>query len=127
MRETDWLDGWDYKMIKSSSGLIEKHCVFTTLHHGKFETVWHVTQYDKINYKIEFLRLTPTENVVKINIQLERINGQQTKAFIDYQYTTLCEEQNRFKETDLEKVFLESMEWKRSINPYSETGIKLKK
>ncbi len=78
VREKDWLDGWDYRMIYSSSGLIEKDCVFTTLHHGKFETVWHVTQYDKVNYKIEFLRVTPSENVVKINIHLERVNEQQT-------------------------------------------------
>ena len=28
VREKDWLDGWNYKMIYSKSGLIEKNCVF---------------------------------------------------------------------------------------------------
>ena len=111
VREKDCLDGWDYRMIYSSSGLIEKDCVFTTLHHGKFNTVWHLTQYDKVNYRIEFIRVTPSENVVKINIQLERVNKQETNAFISYQYTALSVEQNRFIETDLEKSFLKSMKW----------------
>ena len=39
VRERDWLDGWEFRMIHSSSGLIEKDCVFATPHHGKLETV----------------------------------------------------------------------------------------
>ena len=123
VREKDWLDGWDYKMIHSESGLIEKDCIFTTPNNGKLETIWHVTQYDKLNYKIEFLRLTPAENVVKINIQLEKINKQQTKAMIEYQYTALNEEQNKFIETELKQSFTDSMKWwEKAINHYLETG-----
>lgn len=92
-------------MIHSKSGLIEKDCVFTTPHHGD-HTVWQVTQYDTLNYKIEFFRVTPNDNVVKINIQLERLNEQQTKAIIDYQYTALNEEQNEFINRELEQSFL---------------------
>ncbi len=79
VREKDWLDGWEYKMIHSKSGLIEKDCVFSTPNTGKLETIWQVTQYDKLNYKIEFLKLTPTENVVKINIQLEKLANSKPK------------------------------------------------
>ena len=89
VREKDWLDGWDYKMIYSLSGLIEKDCVFTTPHHGDFDTVWKVTQYDPAKYYIEFLRVTPGDNVVKINIQLEKVGEDQAKAIINYQYTAL--------------------------------------
>ena len=128
VREKDWLDGWEYRMIHSSSGLIEKDCVFATPHHGKLETVWQVPQYDTVNYKIEFLRFTPAENVVKINIQLEKIDEHLTKTHISYQYTALNEEQNRFIETDLEKSFEESMKWwEKSINHYLKTGKMLKK
>jgi hypothetical protein len=128
VREKDWLDGWDYKMIHSKSGLIEKDCVFTTPNKGKLETIWQVTQYDKLNYKIEFLRLTPTENVVKINIRLEKISEQQTKAMIDYQYTALNEEQNKFIKTELKQSFTDSMKWwEKAINHYLKTGKMLKK
>jgi hypothetical protein len=128
VREKDWLDGWDYKMIYSKSGLIEKDCVFTTPHHGRLETIWHVTQYDKPKFKIEFLRITPVENVVRINIALEQINKEQTKAFIDYQYTALNEEQNKFIKTELKQSFIDSMKWwEKAINHYLETGKMLKK
>jgi hypothetical protein len=128
VREMDWLDGWNFKMIHSNSGLIEKDCVFTTPHHGEYETVWHVTQYDKLNYKIEFLRVTPNENVVKINILLDRINVQQTKAIIDYQYTALNEEQNEFINNELGQSFIDSMKWwEKSINYYLASGKMLRK
>ena len=128
VREKDWLDGWDYTMIQSKSGVIEKDCVFTTPHHGEFETIWHVTQHDKLNYKVEFLRITPEENVVRINIRLKRIDEQQTKVFIDYQYTALNENQNNFINTELEQTFIESMQWwEKAINHYLETGEMLKK
>ncbi len=128
VREADWLDGWTYKMIKSNSGIIERDCVFTTPHHGKFETVWHVTQYDSLNYKIEFLRVTPAENVVRINIHLEKINNEQTAVLIDYQYTALNEKQNEFIKTNLNKTFHESMKWwEKAINHYLEFGNMLKK
>ena len=128
VRELDWLDGWNYKMIHSNSGLIEKDCVFATPHHGDFETIWYVTQYDKSNYKIEFVRVTPNENVVKINIQLEKINEQQIRTIIDYQYTALNEEQNKFINEKLKQSFNESMEWwEKAINHYLKTDKMLKK
>lgn len=114
-------------MIHAKSGLIEKDCVFTTPHHGD-HTVWQVTQYDTLNYKIEFFRVTPNDNVVKINIQLERLNEQQTKAIIDYQYTALNEEQNEFINRELEQSFIKSMKWwEKSINHYLVNEKMLKK
>ena len=128
VREMDWLDGWEYKMVHSKSGLVEKNCVFTTPHHGDQETVWHVTQYDPGNFKVEFLRVTPNENVVRINIRLEEISEKQTKAIIDYQYTALNETQNEFIRKDLEQSFKDSMLWwEKSINHYLKTGKKLQR
>lgn len=128
VREKDWLEGWDYKMIYSLSGLIEKDCVFTTPHHGEFDTVWQVTQYDPIKYSIEFLRVTPGENAVKINIQLEKVQEDQTRTIISYQYTALNEKLNAFIENELEKSFMNSMQWwEKAINYYLRTGKMLKK
>ena len=34
VREVEWLDGWEYKMIYCVSGLIEKGAVFSTANTG---------------------------------------------------------------------------------------------
>jgi hypothetical protein len=126
VREKDWLDGWEYKMIYSKSGLIEKDCVFSTPHHGEFDTIWYVSQYNPKDFKIEFLRVTPIENVVKINISLSLTANQKTKANIIYQYTGLNDEQNNFIENGLEEQFNENMKWwEKAINHYLKSGNKL--
>ena len=128
VREKDWLDGWEYKMIYSKSGLIEKDCVFSTPHHGKLDTIWYVNQYDQNNFTIEFIRLTPNETVVKINISLSLTADQKTEANISYQYTSLNEEQNNYIENGLEDQFQENMKWwEKSINHYLKSGEKLMK
>jgi hypothetical protein len=128
VREADWLDGWSYTMIHSTSGLIEQDCVFSTPHHGTLETIWYVTHYDKTSFEIEFLRVTPGENVVKINIRLLPIDSRTTLIEINYQYTGLNEDQNKFIEDDLEKNFEQSMTWwEKAINHYLVTGKKLMK
>lgn len=128
VREKDWLDGWNYTIIHSKSGLIEKDCVFTTPHHGEHEAVWHVTQYDPTDYRIEFFRITPGENVVRINIDLEKVTDTETNVHIRYQHTALNEEANFYIENQLKDDFCESMKWwEKSINHYLETGEKLLK
>ncbi len=128
VREKDWLDGWNYKMIYSQSGFIERDCVFSTPHDENTTTIWQVTQYDKAKFFIEFLRVTPDVNVVKINIQLEAVDKSTTKSHISYQYTALNEEQNEFIKNDLEKSFIESMNWwEKAINHYLKNGKMLRK
>jgi len=128
VRERDWIDGWDCKMIHSISGLIEKNCVFTTQFEKNVETIWHVIQYDKKNYTIEFLRVTPNENTVRINIQLEKIDKQTTKSSISYMFTILNEKEIVTKMNEVEQSFLDSMTyWEKAINYYLTTGKMLKK
>jgi hypothetical protein len=128
VREADWLDGWQYNMIYSKSGLIEKDCVFTTPHHGELVTAWQVTQHDPSQYFVEFVRLTPNENVVKIQIQLALRSDNWTDAHITYQYTGLNPQQNDFIENELEQNFLASMQWwEKAINHYLTSGEMLRK
>ena len=46
VREADWLDGWQYSMIYSESGLVEEGAVFSTPCEGEEDTVWIVTKHD---------------------------------------------------------------------------------
>ncbi len=128
VREKDWLDGWDYKMIYSKSGVIEKNCVFSTSYPDEMDTIWHVTQHNPEKFEVEFLRVTPKENVVRINIKLAPVENDKTEAEIVYQYTGLSKEQTEFINSELESKFEESMRWwEKSINHYLETGRVLKK
>ena len=128
VREKDWLDGWEYEMIYSKSGLVEKDCAFSTPQHGKADTIWYVSQYDPGNFTIEFIRVTPNESVVKINISLSPLSDNKTRVDISYQYTGLNDEQNNFIENGLEEQFNENMRWwEKAINHYLKTGNKLLK
>jgi len=128
VRECDWLDGWNYQMIHSESGLIEKDCVFTTPMHGNEDTVWQVTQYDPESFRIEFVRFTPGDNVVKINIKLRKVHASLTESTITYRYTALSRDQNSYLEFELEQDFKNSMTWwEKAINHYLLTGEMLKR
>ena len=127
VREKDWIEEWDYTMIYSKSGVAEKGCVFTTPHHGKEVTVWYITEHDPENYIVEFVRLTPNEEVVKIGIKLEDNGNGSTTADITYQYTGLNDAKNEWIETEFEKSFRNSMiGWEKAINHYLKTGKMLK-
>jgi len=128
VREKDWLDGWDSKMIHSKSGLIEQGCIFTTAHHGEYETVWYVAIYDMEKHFIEFIRVTPQVNFVKITVLCKEVGVEQTEVQISYQYTGLNPEQNNYIETSLEQDFKSSMIWwEKAINYYLTHGKMLKK
>jgi hypothetical protein len=128
VREKDWLDGWDYEMIFSKSGRIEKGCVFSTLHHGNNETIWYVSKHDKKNKIVEFIRLTLMEEVVKINITLHDNGNGTTTSNISYEYTSLNDYKSDWIEKELDKVFMDSMTWwEKAINYYLNTGEKLQR
>lgn len=108
--------------------IYRKDCVFTTPNYGEQDTVWHVTQYDPSDYIIEFLRVTPGENVVRINICLEKVAENETNAHIRYQYTALNEEANFYIDNQLKDDFCTQMKWwEKAINHHLETGEKLLK
>lgn len=126
VREADWLDGWQYSMIYSESGVVEQDCVFATPHHGENDTIWVVTEYSLANFRIGFVRTTPGESVVNIRIALSAIDARTTAADITYQYTALNAAQQKFINAELETVFNENMVWwEKSINHYLKTGEKL--
>jgi len=128
VREKEWIDGWDYEMIYSRSGFIEEGCIFSTPHHGIEPTIWYVTKYDQDTYTIEFVRISPGEEVVKIRIVLLDNNNGNTTSEITYEYTGLTEEKNTWILNQLDADFHESMIWwEKAINYYLKTGQKLLK
>jgi hypothetical protein len=126
VREKDWIDGWEYTMIYSQSGVAEQGCVFTTPGPGDKTTIWYITEYRPAEFIVEFIRMTPGEMVVKISIRLTDNNNGTTASAIIYEYTTLSEEANRFIKKEIDTAFNSSMlYWEKAINYYLQRGEKL--
>ena len=128
VREADWLDGWQYEMIHSRSGLIEQGCVFTTPRHGDHPTTWYTVVHDPATCDLQFVRITPGEMVVHIVISLEAHGAAQTRCHIAYTYTPLNSSQVAYVHEDLPEDFRQSMQWwEKALNHYLIHGTMLQK
>lgn len=126
VREADWIDGWTYDLIFSVSGLAEKGCVFTTPATGEKKTTWYITKHDAVLFKVAFVRITPGEMVVAIDIQLTDNGDGTTTSDIMYEYTAMSEGANKWIDSDAVTVFNANMDyWEQAINHYLITGAKL--
>ena len=125
-RELEWLDGWNYEMVYSLSGLAEEGAVFKTKHEGEINTIWVVSKYDKENKIIEFIRMTWETVIVKIHIHVLDNDDGSSDVYIEYTFTSITEKGNEFVDSTSERQFHKMMRWwEKSMNYYLETGRKL--
>lgn len=123
VRETDWVPGWEYRLIYSASGLAEAGCVFATPNADGSETTWVVTEYDSAEFRIGFAWANPGLVAAQIRIWLEAESAGTTTAHIGYTYTGLSAEGNREVERYNEKWFQDKMHgWEAAINHYLRSG-----
>jgi hypothetical protein len=126
VREGDWLEGWDCRVVYSDSGVAEAGCVFTTAHHGDTETVWYTTDHESPR-RVRFVRVTPGFMTVEIEILLAPLGRDGTQATIHYTYTALGPQGQDALERSTEEEWLQMMEWwERSMNHYLQTGERLR-
>lgn len=126
VREKDWIEGWEYRMIYSQSGLVEEGCIFATPHHSQQETIWYVHEYLPEQLRLGFIRHSPNQEVVRIQIRVEAEGEKSSASHITYEYTALQEERQNWLEEHLESDFLKSMHyWEKAINHYLKTGTKI--
>lgn len=126
VKQLDWLDGWNFEMVHSESGISEEGCVFKTKHESDVDTIWVITKYDIENYIIEYVRITRGVLIVKINIKLEHRYSNITDVNTEYIFTALSEKGNEFIEGKSSKQFFNMMKWwEKSLNYYLESGKKL--
>jgi hypothetical protein len=128
VREADWLDGWQYTMRHSASGLVEEGAVFSTPGQGEPETVWIVTRHDPKRRLVEFARFTPDSRVCVLRIQVTPNPPGRSFVHVSYTYTALTPAGEAFIARFTEASFLEAMRfWERSMNHWLETGERLPK
>ncbi|BEP28391.1 hypothetical protein [Helicovermis profundi] len=127
VREREWLNGWNYKMIYSESGFAEKGCIFETDNDfGSYK--WVMTKYDINDYKIQFVKFIQDEMIVIIDIDL--LDNDEKMIYCDITYTFTAINDNvidKMHQDNREESFEEHMKlWENSMNYYLKNGSMLK-
>ncbi len=122
VKEAEWLDGWDYRLIFSHSGVAEHGCVFTSSSAGE-DTIWLITKRDDAGCETEFARVTPESQVAVVTVRIEDGGNRTSRVHIGYTITALNEAGNRFVEDFTEENFVKDMQfWEATMNHYLKTG-----
>ena len=123
VRECDWVNGWDPRLVITSSGAAERDCIFFTGPQDN-EAIWLVTEYEPPK-RIEFIKVNPRETAARITIHL-RADGDATLAEITYAYTALTALGENVV-TEFTPAYYQSFmqAWEDQLNHYLRTGTKL--
>ena len=122
--EKKWAEGWDFLPIYPPTREAEENMIFTTASHdhGQMDAIWIITRFDPEAFFIEYQRIELGIKIGRIRIQC-RGEGNTTLAAIEYVYTALSEQGNRFLEGFSESFYQEFIQsWEKAIHHYWHTG-----
>lgn len=97
-RELDWIEGWDCKLLYTSTGYVEKDCIFATDETNIIGPgLWVFTSYEP-NEKLELIRIIGDTLVIHFRItQLDNGDGTSTGVW-NITYTALNQAGNAMVE-----------------------------
>jgi len=120
VKEADWIPGWEPNLVISSSGLMEKNCIFVELE-GEEEAIWVVPTYEHNRY-LDMYRILPGVSISQFSILLKE-KGELTEANITYGHTSLGEQGDKVVDEFTEESFNAFMgHFETAINHYLLTG-----
>lgn len=90
VRESDWIEAWEYRMIYSETGVAEMGCVFLTDLPGRGVETWMVTRYEP-STEIEFCRSAGATRTCHLRVSLEDHGDGATTLAWTYTHTGLDE------------------------------------
>ena len=111
VREYEWLEGWNCRMIFSESGVAEQNCVFLTEHPPAGPATWCVNRYEP-PARIEFV-VVSSDVVSRLYITLER-TATGTRIHWERLFTGLNEEGNTRAaswNTGIDRALCEKLEY----------------
>ncbi|HWQ62701.1 MAG TPA: hypothetical protein VN521_10335 [Negativicutes bacterium] len=125
VREKEWLDGWNYEMIHSKSGLAEQGCAFTTDLPPEGRAYWLMTRHEP-PHEAEYVRFVPGLMFVTLSLKLTERDGG-TTLDITLTHTGVAEKGNAFVAAQAEAQFARIMRRMESaLNHFFATGTMLK-
>ena len=126
VREYEWIEPWQCDMVYSESGIAENNCIFLTdLPDRGGPEIWTVSRYEP-NRCIEFVRFTPGEKIVRLDIWLAPTASGHCDLLWRKIFTGLSQNGNRVVETLANNQFeIESQMIQRMLDHYLKTGQRL--
>jgi hypothetical protein len=125
VREYDWIDGWNCRMIYSDSGVAENNCIFTTSFPRGAEEIWTVSLYDPKSFIIQFVVVNPEAYVMKLDISLQENGDGSTGVTWTNTLTGLSDDGNAFIANYNESYASAMNGLFKSLEHYLQTGKKL--
>lgn len=123
-RELEWIDGWNYGMIYSVSGLAEPGCTFKTNLPFEGEAYWIMTKHTP-PFEAEYVRFIAGLAIICLAIRLAELDGQTTAEWV-FTYTGITAQGNDFVATKAaEQAQYAALVMERSLNHFLNTGEKL--
>ncbi len=113
VREREWARGWDPLAVYSMSGFAENNCIFTTGEEYP-ESIWVITEFDPLRYRIEIVKVTPGMTVARITICLAENESGNTDAEVVYMYTAIGPEGEGFVKEYSQEFFDRFMQFSES-------------
>jgi hypothetical protein len=121
VREVDWIEGWDPRVVLSTSGVAEPDCVFVT-RSEPIDAVWFVTRHEPEAGFVEMVKISPTVTACKLSIQLTAAAGG-AEAVVTYSHTSLGPAGDAFVAGFTEELYEVFMrDWETRLNHYLRTG-----
>ncbi len=122
VREKDWAEGWDPRVIYSTTGLLDEHMVFQTKteYPGReSDKTWVVSRYDPKSAFIEYT-VSTSARLYWITIRCEQDGGAEaTRAEVTYTFTALTEAGEALIEKAARDMFARELkDWESAINAY---------
>lgn len=122
IREKEWAEGWEPKIIFSSNKLAEEHMIFQTkvASDEKYYT-WVVTQFDMKKHLVEYT-VSTKNRIWFIRVQCQPL-AETTEATVSYTYTGLNSLGNELNRNALAKMYASDLkDWQEAINYYLHNG-----
>lgn len=126
VRESEWLDGWQCRMVYAATGFAEEGAVFVTAAEGEADTTWVITRHEPAARRIDFCRVTPGSRTCRLRIVVTPLAPARSAVDVTYEFTALTPEGSAFLAGWTDDTFLESMRfWEDSMNHFLATGARL--
>jgi hypothetical protein len=84
VRESEWLPGWDARLIYTESGVAEPNAVFATRHGEGAEVIWLIAAHLPA-HRVRMVRWHP--ELMLVDLELDLSSAQPDTTWLDIRYT----------------------------------------
>ncbi len=117
VREADWIEGWDPRLVISRSGVAEPDCVFTTPGEPA-DAIWYITRHEPEAGVVEMVKITPNVTACRLSVRLHAVPDG-SEAVVTYAHTSLGPDGDAFVASFTEDFYRKFMQdWESRLNHY---------